>query len=200
MTSDRVCLYIRQHPASTADAQESALRAWAQSAGHRIVAMFHELERKRGVDRRQEATRMLAEAPNGRWDRVGAVSLHSLCRSVQHADSIFTQLGCLGVAVTVLAEGIDTSADGGRTAAAFALAAQLDHDLHTERAVTGSRRREAAGYPVGRPRVPDTKEARIVALVQAGVTPERITRMVGCGKSTIYRVRRELQQATDGVA
>ena len=143
---------------------------------------------------------MLAEAPNGRWDRVGAASLLSLCRSVQHADSILTQLACFGVAVTVLAEGIDTASDGGKTAAAFALAAQLDHDLHAERALTGSRKRAAAGYPVGRQRVPETTEARIVALVRAGVTPERITRMVGCGKSTIYRVRRELQQATGGAA
>ncbi len=198
MKPDRVCLYLRPHPTSTAEEQESALLAWADALGHRVVAKFVESERKRGADLRREATRMLAEAPNGRWDRVGAASLLALCRSVQHADAMLTQLACLGVSVTLLAERIDTATDAGKTAAAFALAAQLDHELHAERALIGSRRRAAAGYSIGRPRVPETIEARIVALLRAGVTAERITRMVGCGKSTIYRVLRELQPAEAG--
>jgi len=138
---------------------------------------------------------MLAEATIGRFDRVAAVSLASLCRSVQHADAVFTQFEAAGVAVSILAEGIDTATDGGRTAEAFALAGQLDHDLHTERATVGNQRRAAAGFPLGRRRVLPTVEARIVSLLNAGVSPERITRMVGCGKSTIYRVRRELDAA-----
>jgi DNA invertase Pin-like site-specific DNA recombinase len=198
--TDRVCIYVRPHPASGAADQERQLRAWASAKGHTVAAAFVEPERKRGADRRPEASRMLADAPNARWGRVAAVSLLALCRSVQHADAIFAQLASLGVAVSVLAEGVDTMADAGRTAAAFALAGQLDHDLHTERALTGARKRAAAGHRAGRPRVPATTEARIVALLQARVSAERITRMIGCGKSTIYRIRRELESAKGGAA
>ena len=196
---DRLCLYIRPHPISSAAQQLAALTAWAEGAGHRIVATYTEPERKRGADHRREASRMLAEAPNGLWDRVAAASLLALCRSVQHADSILAQLGALGIAVTALAEDIDTATDGGRTAAGFAVAGQLDHDLHAERAFTGVRKRAAAGFPVGRPRVPATTEARIIALVRSGTSTERITRLVGCGKSTVYRVRDELK-ASEGAA
>lgn len=195
----RLCLYIRPHPASSGADQLAALATWADSRGHQIVATFMEPERKRGPDARRESTRMLAEATIGRFDRVAAVSLISMCRSVQHADAVFTQLAAAGVAVSILAEGIDTAADTGRTAAAFALAGQLDHDLHTERATVGNQRRAAAGFALGRPRVLPTVEARITSLLKAGVSPERITRMVGCGKSTIYRVRRELH-ATEQAA
>jgi DNA invertase Pin-like site-specific DNA recombinase len=195
--ADTLCLYIRPHPTSTAAQQLDALTSWAEGSGHLITATFTEPERKRGLDYRREATRMLAEAPNGRWDRLAAASLLALCRSVQHADSILAQLGALGIAVTTLAEGIDTSRDDGRTAAGFALAGQLDHDLHAERAFTGVRKRAAAGFPVGRPRVPSTTEARIIALVRAGTSTERITRLVGCGKSTVYRVRDELKAAAE---
>jgi len=191
----RLCLYIRPHPASTGTDQLASLTAWADHRGHQIVATFIEPERKRGADRRQESMRMLAEATIGRFDRVAAVSLITMCRSMQHADAVFTQCAAAGVAVSILAESIDTATDGGRTAAAFALAAQLDHDLHTERATVGNHRRAAAGFPLGRRRVLPTVESRIVSLLKAGVSPERITRMVGCGKSTIYRVRRELDAA-----
>lgn len=193
--SSQLCLYIRPHPASSGADQLAALATWADSHGHQIVAVFTEPERKRGADRRRESTRMLSEATIGRFDRVAAVSLISMCRSVQHADAVFTQCAAAGVAVSILAEGIDTATDSGRTAAAFALAGQLDHDLHTERAVVGNRKRAAAGFPLGRRRVLPTVEARITSLLKAGVSPERIMRMVGCGKSTIYRVRRELDAA-----
>lgn len=194
---DRLCLYIRPHPAARSAQQQEALSSWAEAAGHTIVATFTEPERKRGADHRREASRMLAGAPNGLWDRVAAVSLLSLCRSVQHADSILAQLAAVGVHLTTLADGIDTATDDGRTAAGFALAGQLDHDLHAERAFTGVRKRAAAGFPVGRPRVPATTEARIAALVRAGTSTERITRLVGCGKSTVYRVREELKLAAE---
>lgn len=192
---DRVALYLRPHPLATAAQQHDLLLSWAGGAGHRIAATYIEPERKRGADRRREMARMLAEAPQGLWDRAAAASLLSLARSVQHADSIFAQFGALGIAVTTLAEGIDTATDGGRIAAGFALAGQLDHDLHRERAETGVCKRRAAGFPVGRPRVPETTEHRIVALLRAGTSVERIVRVVGCGKSTIYRVRDELKAA-----
>jgi DNA invertase Pin-like site-specific DNA recombinase len=189
---DRLCLYTRPTLHSTEADQLATLRAWAQAAGHQVVATFAEPERKRGADHRREASRMLAGAARGHWDRVAAVSLPVLCRSVLHADAIFQQLASLGVAVTVLAEGIDTATDEGRTSAAFALAGQLDHAVHVERCTVGVRRRIEAGFKHGRPRVPATTEARIVSLVRAGTSTERICRIVGCGKSTVYRVRQEL--------
>jgi DNA invertase Pin-like site-specific DNA recombinase len=190
---DRLCIYLRPTLDSTAADQVTALMTWADGAGYRIVREFSDPARKRGPDRRQEAQRMLAETTRRQWDRVACMSLRALCRSVTHADEVLTGLASLGIAFTALADGIDTETDGGTTAAAFALAARLEHSVHVERATIGLRRRVEAGYKHGRPRIPASTEARIVSLVRAGTSTERITRLVGCGKSAIYRVRRELE-------
>jgi DNA invertase Pin-like site-specific DNA recombinase len=194
--SDRLCLYVRPHPTATVAQQLATLTCWAEGMSHQIVATYTEAERKRGPDHRREASRMLAGVPRGRWDRVASISLLALCRSVQHADSILAQCAASNVAVSVLLEGIDTNTDDGRTATAFALAAQLDHQLHTERGVVGVRTRTGAGFSVGGPRILATTEARIISLLRANVSPDRIMRMVRCGKSTVLRVRDELKLAT----
>jgi DNA invertase Pin-like site-specific DNA recombinase len=176
------------------EAQQLAmLHAWAATAGHEVVREFIEPERKRGADRKQEQARMLAEATRGTFDRVACVSLLALARSCVNAAEVLSSLHALGIPLTVLAEGIDTATDDGRTARAFALAGQLEQACHAERASVGFHKRAEAGLPVGRPRVPATIERRIVVLLQAGTSVERITRLVGCGKSTVYRCRDELQ-------
>ncbi len=138
---------------------------------------------------------MLAEGQAGTFAVVACTSLLSLARSCVNAAEVFAALSSAGVGVVVLSEGIDTGTDEGRTAAAFALAGRLEQACHAERATVGVRKRIADGFPHGRPRVPATTEARIVSLVRAGTSTERICRMVGCGKSTVYRVRDELKLA-----
>ena len=142
-------------------------------------------------------TELWRDAPNGTWDVLASTSLVTLARSVPHANETLALLEALGIAVQVLDDGINTATDGGVTARAFSLCARLDRQLHQERAATGFGKRREAGLPVGRPRVPATIEARIISLLKAGITPERITRIAGCGKSTVYRVRDELRASTD---
>lgn len=143
---------------------------------------------------------MLRDAPNGRWDTLASTSLLTLARSVPHANETMALCEALGIGVVTLDESIDTATDGGATARAFALCARLDRQLHVERAAVGFGKRRDAGLPVGRPRVPVTIEARIISLLRAGVTPERITRIAGCGKSTVYRVRAELRASEEAAA
>lgn len=192
-----VALYIRPHPAEPADEQRARLQAWALAEGHAVAAVWVEPERKRGLDHRRRMTELWRDAPNGTWDVLASTSLVTLARSVPHANETLALLEALGIAVQVLDDGINTATDGGVTARAFSLCARLDRQLHQERAATGFGKRREAGLPVGRPRVPATIEARIISLLKAGITPERITRIAGCGKSTVYRVRDELRASTD---
>lgn len=195
-----VAFYIRPHPAEPADVQRARLNAWATAGGHVVAAVWVEPERKRGLDHRRRCTEMLREAPTGAWDVLASTSLLTLARSVPHANETLALCEALGIAVVALDEGINTATDGGATARAFSLCARLDRQLHQERAATGFGKRRDAGLPVGRPRVPATIEARIISLLRAGVTPERITRIAGCGKSTVYRVRDELRASEEAAA
>jgi len=194
--SDRLCIYIRPMARWSAAEQIETLSGWAQLNDHGIVATFHEPERKRGPDRRREASRMLAEAARGHWGRVACVSMLSLCRSVSHASEVLSRFAELGITLNALHDEIDTGCDGGSNARAFALAARFEHAVHVERATVGVRRRIEAGFTHGRPRIPASTEARIVSLIRAGTSTERITRIVGCGKSAIYRIREELKLVT----
>lgn len=195
-----VAFYIRPHPAEPADVQRSRLDAWATAEGHAVSSVWVEAERKRGLDHRRRCTAMLREAPNGAWEVLACTSLLTLARSVPHANETLALCEALGIAVVALDDGINTATDGGATARAFSLCARLDRLLHVERAATGFGKRREAGLPVGRPRVPATMEARIISLLKAGVTPERITRIAGCGKSTVYRVRDELRASEEAAA
>lgn len=193
---DRLCIYVRPMLHWSAAEQVETLTTWAEVNGHGVVATFSEPERKRGPDRRREASRMLAEAARGHWDRVACVSMLSLCRSVTHASEVLSRFAELGIKLNALHDEVDTGCDGGINAAAFALAARLEHAVHVERATIGARRRIEAGFKHGRPRIPASTEARVVALIRAGTSTERITRVVGCGKSAIYRIREELKLVT----
>lgn len=190
-----VCIYVRPMLGQSVADQLNALTAWAEAGGHHIAATFVEPERKRGTDYRREASRMLAEAARGHWDRVACVSLLALCRSVRHASEVLGRLSQLGIPLSAVLDGVDTGSDGGRTAEALDLAARLEHAVHVERATVGARRRIEAGFKHGRPRLAENKEARVVALIKAGTSTERITRVVGCGKSAVYRIREELKTA-----
>ncbi|MBL8308017.1 MAG: recombinase family protein [Rubrivivax sp.] len=195
-----VAFYIRPHPTETAEAQRARLDAWASAEGHEVAAVWLEPERKRGLDHRRRCTEMLREAPKGAWDVLASTSLLTLARSVPHANETLALCEALGIAVVLLDECIDTATDGGATARGFAMCARLDRLLHVERATTGVCKRRDAGLPVGRPKMPATVDARIAALLKAGVIPERITRLVGVGKSTVYRVRDELRAAGGAAA
>lgn len=195
-----VAFYIRPHPVESAETQRARLEDWASAEGHAVAAVWVEPERKRGLDHRRRCTAMLREAPNGAWAVLASTSLLTLARSVPHANETLALCEALGIAVVALDEGINTATDNGATARAFAMCARLDRQLHIERATTGFGKRREAGLPVGRPRVPVTVEARIISLLKAGVTPERITRIAGCGKSTVYRVRDELRASEEAAA
>ncbi len=195
MDQQTVALYVRPMLDSSDAQQLDQLRAWAEACGHRVVAEYTEKARTRGKDRRQECARMLADAGRGAWSRVACVSLTAPARSVRHAGEILARLDALGIALTVLGAGIDTSADEGRTRWALDLACELERDTHKERAVVGIRRRLEFGLGHGARRIPGNKEARIVALLRAGTSIERTARIVGCSKSPVYRVRAELALA-----
>lgn len=192
---DRLALYLRPTMHCTAEEQRASLLSWATAVGHVVVREFAEPERKRGTDHRREAMRMLAEARRGGFDRVACGSLLALCRSVRHCADLLAGLDAAGVAVSVLSEGIDTSADGGETMRAFALAAKIEHEVHQERAAVGIRRRIEAGHRHGAPRIPASKEARIVAMLQAGASSTRIRRVVGVSWGVVKRVQDELASA-----
>lgn len=190
-----VAFYVRPLLNDSEAAQLDRLTTWAEANGHDVIREFIEPERRRGPDRRQEQRRMLADAPRGQWDRLACVSLLAMARSCVNAAEVFESLAALGISITVLSEVIDTATDEGRTAAGLSLAGRLEQACHAERATVGVHKRIAAGFKHGRPRIPASTEARIVSLIRAGTSTTRIMRIVGCGQSTVARIRQELKPA-----
>jgi DNA invertase Pin-like site-specific DNA recombinase len=133
-------------------------------------------------------------------DTLTVWKLDRLGRSLQHLISVVTQLEERGVAFRSLTEGFDTSSPGGRLIFhVFGSLAEFERSLIVERTRAGLEAARARGRKGGRKPVL-TREKIVVArqMHAAGEPPAKIARVLGCGRSTLYRYLGERE--TPGVA
>lgn len=148
---------------------------------------------------RPELDRMLEMLREG--DTVVVWKLDRLGRSMQHLIDLIDKFNDMGVQFKSLTEQIDTSTAGGTLIFnVFASIAQFERDLIRERTKAGLEAARARGRNGGRrPILTDAqiKEARELYMTQS-ITVSQIARMMGCGRSTIYRALRNDRANEDG--
>lgn len=194
----RVTLYARvgiESDPPIAD-QLHALRGWAAAAGHEVVAEFHDanLTAVKSRDPRPGQDNAVRYAFRGLTDMVAAVSLDRMGRSLPHLIGLMREFDSLGVGVYVADLDLDTTTERGRLV--HRLMASLDSfqkAVWGENVRRGHRKARARGTRIGRPRLAPTTEAKIAAMLKAGVAPNRIRTLTHCGKAPIYRIKRELE-------
>lgn len=148
---------------------------------------------------RPELDRMLEMLREG--DTVVVWKLDRLGRSMQHLIDLIDKFNDMGVQFKSLTEQIDTSTAGGTLIFnVFASIAQFERDLIRERTKAGLEAARARGRNGGRrPILTDAqiKEARELYMTQS-ITVSQIARMMGCGRSNIYRALRNDRANEDG--
>ena len=123
-------------------------------------------------------------------DTVVVWKLDRLGRSMQHLVDLVGKFNDMDVQFKSLTEQIDTSTAGGTLVFnVFASIAQFERDLIRERTKAGLEAARARGRNGGRrPILTAAQIEEVCELYKTkSVTVAQIARMMGCGRSTIYR-------------
>ena len=115
--------------------------------------------------------------------------LDRLARSVANACDIVERLRTKGVALRVLAMGLDTSTPTGRLMLnMLASVAQFEREVMLERQREGIAKAKSEGRYRGRKPTARAKAVEVHALAAAGMTRQAIADQLGLGVASVYRV------------
>lgn len=120
--------------------------------------------------------------------------LDRLGRSVSHLVATVNELNDMHVGLRSLTEAIDTTTAGGRlTFHLFAAIAEFERELIRERTLAGLAAARASGRKVGKQPADPARVKVGLDLIAKGTAVSEAARIVGLGRSTLYR---ELKEAS----
>lgn len=199
-----VALYAR---VSTSDqdpeTQLVRLREVARSRGYTVHAEYVDVASGANA-RRPEMDRMMADAKSGQFDKIMAVKLDRLARSVINLSAVMQQLDSWEIAVEFLDQPIDTSTSSGRfTFTVLAAVAEFERELIRDRTKDGQHRARAQGMTIGRPRrtLSDYQKAKIRRILEENpdISEYRLAQLFdGISRTTLIRLAKEEGLIRDG--
>lgn len=193
----RVAIYARVSTSGqTVENQTRELRAWAEHAGHEVVATYTDngISGTKGRDKRPGLDAALKDAVRRRYDVLAVWSTDRLGRSVQDAMATMNELREAGVDLFLSKQALDTGTTNGRAMyGMLAVFAEMEVDLIRERVNAGLARAKAHGVKLGRPKVAGAVEERIRELRATGKGVKATAKALGVGVGTVQRVDRELK-------
>jgi DNA invertase Pin-like site-specific DNA recombinase len=202
----RVALYARVSTKrdQTTENQLISLRDWAEGRGHTIIGEFVDegFSGKIGKEKRPALDALEKAAKRGEVDMIAVTALDRLGRNLNHLVGLSAELEALGIGLFVRNLALDTSTPAGRLMFhVIGSLAEFERELIRERTILGLERVRKQGKKLGRPRVPRNVEARIVSLLEAKVSINKIMRITRVGATTVYRVMNELErgESTDEI-
>lgn len=124
--------------------------------------------------------------------------LDRLARSMTDLREIVDRLIAKGVEFKAIQQGaIDTSSSGGRLMLnMLAAVAEFEAELRRERQIEGIAKAKAAGRYRGRPKTIDA--AKIAALEAEGLGPTAISKRLGIGRASVYRIKSANKNSISG--
>lgn len=160
-----------------------------------VDRMFEDISAHTSTPIRSELTSALEEVGPG--DTLVVWRLDRLGSTMSSVLALLELLGKRRVGVATIAEGLDTSGDGGEALlATIAAFTQLDRCLTRERTMAGVYAARARGRVGGRPRaLSSTNVERVIMMKEQGATVREIAQEMGTSRATVYRV---LETATGG--
>lgn len=151
--ASRVALYARVSTREqTTDNQMDRLLEIADMRGYNIVGEYVDVAS--GADQhRPQLNRMLASAKRGEIDRILAIRLDRLARSVVNLAELVGNLNAWAVALEIIDQPIDTLTASGRlTYTILSAVAEFERELIRDRTRDGLARAKAEGKAIGRPK------------------------------------------------
>jgi len=171
--------------------QTRELREYCERRGWQIVGEYVDVGISGAKDSRPELNRLMSDAAKRRFDVVAVWRFDRFARSTSHLLRALEQFRALGIDFVSFRENVDTSTPTGKMVfTVLGAVAELERSLIVERVKAGLRNARAKGKRLGRPkRVVDTR--RIAGLRAQGVDWKAISREMGIGVGTLYRLARD---------
>src|SRR3982074_3189854 len=168
----RAVLYLRVSTIDQTTAnQERELRQIAERVGYNLLKVYkdHGISGAKGRDQRPAFNLMCRAAARREFDVVMAWSVDRLGRSLQDLIGFLSELHSLGIDLFLHQQGLDTTTPAGKAMfGMLGVFAEFERSIIQERVRAGLARAKAAGTKLGRPTIPQAKEA---ATGRAGVGP-----------------------------
>jgi DNA invertase Pin-like site-specific DNA recombinase len=191
----KVAIYVRVSTnEQTTENQVRELEAWADRAGHQIVAIYDDngVSGAKGREHRAEFDKLLKGAVRREFDLVAAWSVDRLGRSLQDLIGFLQELHGSGVDLYLHQQALDTTTLGGKAMfQMMGVFAEFERSMISERVKSGLARAKSNGKTLGRPKVSDEIEDQIRLLRSEGKGILSIAKQLGVGTSTVQRVTAE---------
>ena len=187
----RVALYARVSTCNghqDPEMQLAELREYANRRGWEIAGEYTDHGVSGSKESRPELNRLMSDVHRRRFDAVLVWKIDRFGRSLKHLVNALADLGACGVAFISLRDNLDLSTPSGRLMFQIIGAmAEFERALIQERVKAGLRNAKAKGKRLGRPRrIVDS--SRVTHLRAAGASWRAISREMGVGLATLYRV------------
>ena len=124
-------------------------------------------------------------------DTLVVTKLDRLARSVSHLGRVIDELAAKGVALRILAMGVDTGTPTGKLMLnVMASVAQFEREMMLERQREGIARAKAEGRYKGRKPTARAQSEQVLALRAQNMSMAAIARTLGIGKGSVVRALR----------
>ena len=191
----KVAIYARvstDHQSTENQLRE--LRGVANRNGWVVTKEYidHGISGAKGRDQRPAFDALLKDAVRKEFDVIAAWSVDRLGRSLRDLLGFLDDIHAKGIGLYLHQQGVDTTTPGGK--ALFQMVgvfAEFERAMIQERVKAGLARAREQGKTLGRPRVDQTIEAKILQLRKKNIGQLKIARMLGIGTGTVQRVVRE---------
>jgi DNA invertase Pin-like site-specific DNA recombinase len=192
----RAAIYVRvSTDKQTVENQIRELRQIAERRGWEVVEGYHDagISGAKGRDQRPGLDRMLKDASRRRFDVVMAWAIDRLGRSLIDLLGTIQGLEASGVDLFLEQQAIDTTTPAGKlmfqVTGAFA---EFERSMIRQRVNAGLRRAIEQGKQLGRPRIDEAIEKRILSHLRKGTGILKVARLVGVGTGTVQRIKDEM--------
>jgi len=194
----RAVMYLRVSTQDQTTAnQERELRAVAERHGWQITKVYkdHGISGSKGRIGRPEFDALQKAAIRGEFDVVMAWSVDRLGRSLQDLIAFLGEIHGANVDLYLYQQGIDTTTPAGKAMfQMMGVFAEFERSMIQERVRAGLKRAVAEGKQLGRPRLDERLEKRILAFLKANpdVGIARAAKDLGVGTGTVHRIVRAM--------
>ena len=196
----RVALYARVSTLDKGQDPETQLiqlRQYAHARNFEIVTEFIDYASGTTEDRTQYKL-MMAAAKKRKIDVVLVWRCDRFARSTQALVNSLKEFQSLGIDFISYQENIDiTTPTGELIFHVMASLAQFESSLISQRVKAGMARAKAQGKHIARPRIAKHLQQKIVDLQQAGLSLNKISKVLGIAYGTVYNYQLKKQGVTD---
>jgi DNA invertase Pin-like site-specific DNA recombinase len=195
----RAVLYLRVSTLDQTTAnQERELREVAERMGCEITHVYkdHGISGAKGRDGRPAFDRLCRDAAQRKFDVVMAWSVDRLGRSLQDLAAFLSELHALRIDLFLHQQGLDTTTPGGKAMfQMMGVFAEFERAMIQERVRAGLKRAVSEGKQLGRPRIAEELEQRILDALKAGSSVRKTAAKFNVDPSTVQRIKRPFDVA-----